>query len=158
MNSVVRHDRGHWTQALIAGAILGAAYLIFRNRPAAGSIDRVPSGRADLLAFRVAGRIDKAAIQRMAEQVLDAFDRFDQVDMIVLMEDFRGMTLGASLDPANLWSQARALAKVGRYAVVGAPDAAEGMIELMDRFIPVDARTFEGQERNAAWAWVRGKA
>lgn len=143
--------------ALGATLIGGAAYFLLRRPQVYGSINRVPSGRADLLAFRVSGRINKAAIQGMAEQALQAFDQFETVDMIVLMEEFQGLTIGASFDPTNLWSQMRSLAKVNRYAVVGAPDVAEGMITLMDRFIPVEARAFDSDQKNDAWRWVRNK-
>jgi hypothetical protein len=84
----------------------------------------------------------------------DAFDRHDSVSMLLLFQGFTGVAPGAGLDRETITAQFRALARVARYAVVGAPDAAARMIEVMDHVIPVDARSFDAADEPAAWAFV----
>ena len=67
------------------------------------------------------------------------------------------MDAGAGWD-MNVWkSQFRSLAKVDKYAVVGAPSFAETMINVSDKIIPTDARTFAASEEIAAWHFVGAK-
>lgn len=42
-----------------------------------------------------------------------------------------------------------------KYAVVGAPAWAAGMIDFFGPISPVDTKTFDLDEEQAAWAWVR---
>jgi len=146
------------TLVLLAAAGLFCLRALAPARPkqaAIGFISRVPTPEAHLLAFEVVGTIDKGAIRSMAEQVMAAFDTVGDIDLLILMDRFEGMTAGAALDPANLLSQARSLSNVRKYGVVGAPAMAATMIELFDKVIPVDAKTFEAHEVDAAWDWVR---
>ena len=55
-----------------------------------------------------------------------------------------------------LKSRFRAVSNVNRYVVVGVPDAAEGLIEIMDKLIPVKAETFD--EEIAAWRSLNAEA
>lgn len=140
-----------------AGALLALRALV-PSRPKVvpyGFISRVPATEPGLLAFEIVGTIDKGAIRSMAEQVLATFDAVGEIDLLVLMDRFEGMTTGAVIDPTNLLSQARSLSHVRKYGVVGAPKVAAAMIEVFDKLIPVDAKTFEAHEIDAAWAWIR---
>lgn len=148
------------TVVLVALAALGLlalrALVPTRQRPIPpGFISCVPTGEPWLLAFEVVGTIDKGAIRAMADQVLAAFETEGEVDLLVLMDRFEGMTAGAATDPRNLLSQARSLTHVRKYGVVGAPAMAAAMIEVFDKLIPVDARTFAAHEVDDAWVWIR---
>ncbi len=92
----------------------------------------------------------------MAETVLAAFDRFESVDMLVVLPEFTGLTPAAALDLEGLKAGFRSLGKVRRYAVVEPPKIAALMIETSDWFMPVQARTFppdaEGRRRGVGGA------
>ena len=58
------------------------------------------------------------------------------------------------LDKDVIVSRFRALSNVGKYAVIGAPERATKMINLLDSVIPMDARAFPSDAVEAAWSWV----
>jgi hypothetical protein len=115
------------------------------------AIEPIPTTRETLLAFRISGQIGKDDMHCMAEIANAAFDRHGTVDMLLIFETFAGRDTGALFDAEALKAQARSLAKVGRYVVVGAPDSARAMIEAMDAVIPVKAMTFDRGDEEKAW-------
>jgi len=119
------------------------------------SIRAIPSALPPLYAFEVDGRIAAADVEWMAGVLQPAFAARATVDILIVMRNYQGLDLGAALDPKALWAQASAAAHVRRYAVVGAPDWAETMINLLSPVSPVEARTFDLEDEAAAWAWVR---
>jgi hypothetical protein len=121
-----------------------------------GAIARRETSRPDLLAFEIRKKIPKADIEWMSGLVEEAFDRHRQVDMLIVMTNYEGSTLGAMFDGNAASAQARALGHVRRYAVVGAPGWAEAMIELSGKLSPVETKTFDLSEEPAAWRWVDG--
>ncbi len=93
----------------------------------------------------------------MAANMNDAFDAHPTVSMLLLFEVYDGVQAGAGLDLETMKAQFKSLAKVDKYAVVGAPSAAETLITVMDKIIPVDARTFDASDEQAAWQFVGAK-
>lgn len=119
-----------------------------------GSIARRDSPRPDLLAFEIRDKIPKADIEWMSGIVDRAFDAHKEVDMLIVMTNYGGSTLGAMFDGNAAAVQARSLRHIRRYAVVGAPGWAEAMIELSGKVSPVETKTFELAEEQDAWRWV----
>ena len=118
------------------------------------SITRRTAPRPDLLCFEIRARITKPDIEWMAAQADAAFDRFGEIDMLIVMSNYDGAELGAIFDGDAFGVQARAARHVRRYAVVGAPAWAEAMINLFAPLTPVEERTFPLAEEAAARAWV----
>ena len=118
------------------------------------AISRRASPRPTLLAFQVAGKIDRPAIEDMAHQIDTAFDAYDRIDILLIMADFEGMEAAAIFDREALGAQARSVRHVRKYGVVGAPAWARAMIEFFDFLSPVEAKTFDLAEEADAWAWV----
>ncbi len=115
-----------------------------------GVIAALESPRPDLLVFAISGRIEEPDIEWMARRSEAAFRHEDEVDMLILIRDWEGSSLGAILDGEALGVQAEAVAKVRRYAVVGAPKLARAMIEATGWLSPVEAKTFDlGEEAKA---------
>ncbi|MFC3695788.1 STAS/SEC14 domain-containing protein [Chenggangzhangella methanolivorans] len=112
------------------------------------------SPRLDLLVFEIQSKIPKADIEWMSRIVDRAFEEHEQIDMLLLMTNYEGSELSAMLDGEALSVQSRSVARVRRYAVVGAPSWARTMIEIFGSLSPVDAKTFELANEAAAWAWV----
>jgi hypothetical protein len=82
------------------------------------------------------------------------FDAHDTVSLLLVFDGFDGMGAGAGVDMRTLKAQFRSVANVDNYAVVGALGVAATIIALMDKVIPVDARTFEMGQLRAAWDFV----
>ncbi len=108
----------------------------------------------DVYAFRIRGEVAADDLQAMAETMNDAFDVQPTVSMLLIFDQYIGVETGAGFDLETLTSQFRSLAKVDKYAVVGAPRIASIMINVMDKVIPTDARTFESAEEPLAWEFI----
>ena len=118
------------------------------------SIIRRDSSRDDLLIFEIRAKITEPDIEWMAAEANAAFERFDEIDMLIVMSNYDGADLGAIFDGEALGVQARAARHVRRYAVVGAPAWAEAMINLFSPLTPVEEKTFPLADEAAARRWV----
>jgi hypothetical protein len=118
------------------------------------SIVRRDSPRPDLLIFDIRAKITEADIEWMAAEADAAFDRFDEIDMLIVMSNYDGADLGAIFDGKALGVQARAARHVRRYAVVGAPAWAAAMINLFSPLTPVEEKTFSLADEAVARLWV----
>lgn len=118
------------------------------------ALNRIPTTDPSVLAFQFSGRIESDDLEAMAASLDEAFDRLDSISLLLLFRAWDGVELSAVFDPDVVKAQFRALAHVERYAVVGAPDGPETLIEVMDALIPVDARTFDPEELSLAWDFV----
>lgn len=119
-----------------------------------GPIQEIPTDSPKVHAFRITGHIDDDASEALAKHMNRVFDRHDNVNMLLDMTGFIGNDWDTLFDEDVISSRFRALKHVSRYAVVGAPDRAAKMIEIIDKIIPVDARAFEAREADAAWVFV----
>jgi hypothetical protein len=61
----------------------------------AHSIKRLPTQKPTLYAFEVSGKITKPDIERMADELVIAFEEHGVVDVIILIKDWDGIELGA---------------------------------------------------------------
>lgn len=119
-----------------------------------GAVEEIPADAPHVHAFRVTGKMDDEASVALAEHMNGVFDTADDVAMLFDLTAFEPGGSSALFDAEVLRSRLRAVDKVARYAVIGAPEPAARMIGVMDRIIPVDARTFAPDEADAAWAFV----
>ena len=116
------------------------------------AVRRIPTDRPDLYAFEIAGEVSSADQEAMADTMNAAFDAHeDKVDMLLVFRGYEGAETGSTLDVDVLKSRLRSIAKVNRYVVVGAPSAANSMIETMGKLMPVESHTFGIDELGAAW-------
>ncbi len=124
------------------------------------TVQQIPSTSPLVHAFRVTGTVTSEDMEAMARHMNAAFEAVDdtaaegEIGMLLIFEAFEGREMGAAMNAETMKAQFKSLSQVAKYAVVGAPDAAESMIGVMDRVIPVDARTFDAGDEAAAWAWV----
>lgn len=118
------------------------------------TISEIATDTPSVFAFRIRGTVRADDLRRMAERMNAAFDRHDTAHMLLIFDGYEGQETGAGFDWETLKAQFRSLGKVGKYAVVGAPDGARKMIETMDAINPVDAKTFDREDEAAAWRFV----
>jgi hypothetical protein len=119
------------------------------------TVAQIPTDNDHVFAFRIAGGVREADFNAMGRVMNDAFDVMDHVSMLLLLEGVGVEDALASLTPQAMVAGTRALWKVDRYAVVGAPAAAAAMIGISSAFIPVEARTFAPEDTAEAWRFVR---
>ncbi|QUJ76343.1 STAS/SEC14 domain-containing protein [Sulfitobacter albidus] len=121
------------------------------------SIIQIPTTRDDLFAFRITAEVSREDMAGMADHMNGIFDSHEgKVDMLMIFDRYEGAETGASLSWESVKSRFRSVSNVGRYIVVGAPERAERMIEIMDHLIPVEAETFDTEE--AAWRELGAEA
>ncbi|MEM7632867.1 MAG: STAS/SEC14 domain-containing protein [Pseudomonadota bacterium] len=121
------------------------------------SITQVQTSRPDLYAFRITKKVSGEDMEAMAEHMNDAFDRHDEkVDMLLIFDRYDGAETGATWNWASLKSRFKSVTNVGRYVVVGAPDAAKDLIDTMSAVIPVDAEAFDDEA--VAWRALGAEA
>ncbi|MEL7463051.1 MAG: STAS/SEC14 domain-containing protein [Pseudomonadota bacterium] len=119
-----------------------------------GPITQMAATSSDVYAFRVAGNIDDDAAGALAEFMNKVFDERERVSMLLDLTAYTGSDWDAMFDGDVIESRFRALTKVAKYAVVGAPDRATKMIGIMDKIIPVEAKAFGVHQTDKAWAFV----
>ncbi len=108
-----------------------------------------------LHAFEIIGKITKPEVEWMAAVLQGAFEVQDTLDILIVMRGYDGIEAGAVFDLKSLKAQSQSVLHVRKYAVVGAPDWAEAMINFFAPISPVSARTFDIEDEDDAWAWVR---
>ncbi|WP_281969220.1 STAS/SEC14 domain-containing protein [Roseovarius nanhaiticus] len=120
-----------------------------------GSIKAIATDNPRVHAFEIVGHADDDDVEAMAEHMNEVFDRADgKVDMLLDLSAMTGRDLDAIFDGDVLKAQVRSWTKVGKYAVIGAPTRAAKIIEWADKVIPVEAKAFEADRANEAWAFV----
>ncbi len=118
------------------------------------AVTQLPASAPHVFAFRISGHVTSEDMEAMSAFMNARFEEHDSVNMLLVFERFEGRDATAGMNWQSIMAQTKSLSKVDRYAVVGAPDAAETMIGAMDKIIPVDARTFEAADEAAAWDFV----
>ncbi|MGR3486268.1 MAG: SpoIIAA family protein [Paracoccaceae bacterium] len=119
-----------------------------------GAIAQIPTDAPHVYAFRILGHVDDDAFDAMAAYMNDAFDRHEEVSMLLDLRGMTGRDWDAMFSREGMIANLRSLSKVARYAAVGGPALAGAMITAMDKVIPVDARAFDADEIDAAFAFV----
>lgn len=119
------------------------------------SVTELKTDQPHVHAFRISGEIDDDTSEDLAKHMNAVFDAAPgKVNMLIDLTHFEGSDWTAIFDDDVVSSRVRALSSVEKYAVVGAPESAEKMIEFMNAIIPVDAKTFDATDIAAAWAFV----
>lgn len=119
-----------------------------------GSVVRRETPRPDLVAFEIRDRITEPDIEWVSAIVDEAMKTHDTIDMLLIMSNYEGSDLAARFDGHAASTQARSVAHIRRYVVVGAPAFAKAMINLSGLVLPVETKTFDLAEEAAAWAWL----
>jgi len=120
-----------------------------------GAVSQIPNTSDRVYAFEVSGHLDPDTSEALAQFMNARFDAHDKkVHLLFDLSKLEDSDGAAILKTDVARSRVRALSHVEKYAVVGAPDAANKMIDAMGAIIPVEARTFAASERDAAWSFV----
>lgn len=117
-------------------------------------ITQIRTDTIPVYAFRIEDGVDADEMKALAELIDLAFERHDTIRMLVILQDFGMADALRSLSLKSLSTQARSIAHVSHYAVVGAPAVAAAMIETFDKVSPVSAEAFSLDEESKAWAFI----
>lgn len=117
-------------------------------------ITQIATTNPFVYAFRIRSGVEAEEFSRVAEITNAAMDREERLSLLFILEGFGLSDAMAGFSPKSLGAQFRSLAHMERYAVVGAPSIAAGMIDAFDKVSSIEARSFEPGEEDAAWAFV----
>ena len=118
------------------------------------AIVRVPTDRANMLAFRIRDRVQASDARAIMGFLNDAYQRHDKIDLMVIVDDFDGFDAQILFD-AGAWSSKReSLSHVRRYAVVGGPAFIRSAAGFFGAFMPVEIKAFERDDEDEAWQWL----
>lgn len=118
------------------------------------TIRQAPATKPNVFAFHIVGEVTSDDMEAMGAFMNDQFKLHDSVSMLLIFDLYDGAVAGASLNWESIKSRFQSLTKVERYGVVGAPGGPSQAVEWLGKILPVDARTFERSELDAAWAFV----
>ena len=105
-------------------------------------------------AFDITGDLDADGMRELADTLSNAFDIHDgKINILFRFNDFEATDAG-NTGLVGFGTQLRSLTNVARYATVGAPEGAGRMIAFFDKLIPVEAKSFDKNDEQAAWNFV----
>lgn len=119
------------------------------------SIIEAPNDIDGLFSFRIRGEVSGEDMEAMASRMLDCFDRWEKVDMLLVFDKYDGAEAGASLGLESIKARFKSLTNVRNYVVAGAPDAAGTMVEAWSKIMPVEGRAFDTEAE--AMAFLRAQ-
>ena len=122
--------------------------------PRKPAIVRVPTDRANMLAFRITDHVRAPDAKAIMGFLTDAYHRHDKLDLLVIVDEFDGFDPQILLDSATWSTKSASISHVRRYAVVGGPAFMRSAAGLFGAFIPVEIKTFERGDESAAWQWL----
>jgi hypothetical protein len=107
-----------------------------------------------VFAYEVNGRISEKDISTVSAELKAAFERHEKINVLVRMKKWGGYDLSALFNDDLVKMKYKALSKVDKYAVVGAPAWMRNFLELNDPLFSINTRVFEESEEADAWEWV----
>jgi hypothetical protein len=118
----------------------------------------VEDGDADILTFKIDGRITSADALSLAEQASALIDRGSGYRLLAIVRNYDGFEPALLVDTKLLELKLRLLRHIGRYALVGGPDWLARLTDSVDPLIKMQVRHFPAGEEDAARAWLRSDA
>lgn len=125
-----------------------------KPEPPAPAIHLLQTSNDAVFAYEVKGRISEKDVQTVTTELKAVFERHEKVNILVRMKNWGGYDLYALLNDDLYKIKYKALSKVDKYAVVGAPAWMRNFLELIDPLFSTKTRVFEESEEAAAWEWV----
>ncbi len=129
--------------------------------PEAASLAPAPSlavihtSRPDVLGLEVDGMLTSESFAGVRDEVERFMAAHDKVRFVVRIKRFAGFDPTLLGDSSVYAFKLTALRKTERYAVIGAPVWASGMIDMADRLFPdMEIRSFRADEEAVAWTWI----
>jgi len=122
---------------------------------ASAAVTLLSDGSDGLIAYEIDGRITPEDVDKVLGP-LDAHMRGDKkVNLLVRVKMFDGFDPAILTNGSLMGTKVNAISHLRRYAIVGAPKWMTTIIGGVGGLIPVEMKTFDPSEDDAAWTWVR---
>lgn len=111
-------------------------------------------GAVVCLVFFFPPHLDADTVKQMASEVDRAMAAKEDLRLVLDFSDTKEIAAGAFTSPHGLTTSLNSVGPVKRYAVVDAPDIAAKAVEVFGAALPLEARSFEKGELEAARSWA----
>lgn len=118
------------------------------------NVEMLHRGDVTLIAFAFDPTLDHAQVLEMARVVESAMREGNDLALLLDMRATEHFSPGAFLSAEGMWTSLKSVGPVRRYAVVAAPAIAAAAVEAFGKVLPLESRSFEAEEIEAAREWV----
>ncbi len=118
------------------------------------NVEMLHRGDVTLIAFAFDHTLDHAQVLEMARVVESAMREGNDLALLLDMRATEHFSPGAFLSAEGMWTSLKSVGPVRRYAVVAAPAIAAAAVEAFGKVLPLESRSFEAEEIEAAREWV----
>lgn len=126
--------------------------------PAVPAITRISTDADNVYAFEIDGIISVADMPMMTDELNGFMDAHSKVRMLARIKHF-GFDPAIYLQGDLLSTKLKALQKLERYAIVGAPQWMQKAIEALNPMLSgIEVRAFAGDKEIGAWSWIGAQA
>lgn len=121
-----------------------------------GAIRFLPTNKDDVLAFEIDGVLSANEMPSITKKLEKFLSGHDKVRLMARMKNFDGFDPSILIQSSGLLSmKIDAMNKVERYAIVGAPNWINKIVETANPVFPqVDIKIFTADQENEALAWL----
>ncbi len=118
-------------------------------------VTMIDTGEPGLMAFEMTGVLTADDVERVIAPLQEAFSGDQRVDLFARVTGYRGFDPSMFITTDILSVKLSAIGHIRRYAIVGAPKWMKSVGSLLLSAMPMDARFFDCDDEDAAWAWLK---
>ena len=115
--------------------------------------EKLAESSGSVVGYKIAGKVTAEDYQQLDPQVQALVDQYDQVCLLLDLQEFAGEEAKAWLPDLKFGH--RFHDKIARMAIVGDKRWEKWIAALADPFYAKDAKFFHPEELDKAWAWLR---
>ena len=116
-------------------------------------LEKLNESSGPVVGYKVAGKVTVEDYQQLDPQVQALVDQFDQVCLLLDLQEFAGEEVKAWLPDLKFGH--RFHDKIAKMAIVGDKRWEEWLTSLVKPFYAKDAKFFHPEETDKAWSWLR---
>jgi hypothetical protein len=117
-------------------------------------IEKLSESSDSIVGYKVEGKVTVEDYQKLDPEVQALVDKYDEVYLLLDMQEFGGEEVKAWLPDFNFGH--RFHDKISKMAIVGDKRWEEWLTSLAKPFYAKDAKFFHPEEADKAWSWLRG--
>ena len=119
------------------------------------AISRIEPREEGVLAFEIAGRVTPDDIDTIVRPLRSATENGRKIDLFIRLKDYEGFDPAMLLSGSLFSAKMSAIRHIRKYALVGGSDWMKRTLEAAEHVLPMEIRTFDREDEDQAWAWLR---
>jgi hypothetical protein len=116
-------------------------------------LEKMSESSGPVVGYRVVGKVTAEDYQQLNPEVQALVDQYDDVYLLLDLQEFAGEEVKAWLHDLKFGH--RFHDKIEKMAIVGDKRWQKWLTALVDPFYAKDAKFFQPEETDEAWAWLR---